>query len=227
MKDLMTQDPEHNEIELLLPWYANGRLSVKDKAAVEHALAGDAELRRRLEIVREELGETVRANERLPAASSHALDKLLAGMDAEPRTAPLMASVKSGLVGWLASTLASLSPQKLAYAAVAALAVIAVQGAALTGLVVGRGDGSRFDTASAPATAVGTFVMLSFAPDARAADIASFFKRYDAAVIDGPRANGFFKVRVSGKALAKPELDQLVDRIKAERSLIGFVAPAN
>ena len=35
------------EIEDLLPWYANGRLSVEDRRRVEAALAADGELARR------------------------------------------------------------------------------------------------------------------------------------------------------------------------------------
>lgn len=226
MTETMTNDPKRSEIEDLLPWYATGRLSAGDKARVEQALKGDAELRRRLELAREEMDETISGNERLPAPSPRALDKLLAGMDAEPRSEPVLAAARRGFVGWLATTLAALAPRKLAYAAVAALALIAVQGAVLTGLVVTGGDG-KFDTASAPAVVPGTYVMLSFAPDAKASEITGFFRRYEAAVIDGPRANGFYKVRVGEKTLPKSELDRLLERIKAERNLIGFVAPAN
>jgi hypothetical protein len=226
MTETMTNDPKRSEIEDLLPWYATGRISAADKARVEQALKGDAELRRRLDLAREEMAETIDANERLPAPSPRTLDKLLAGMDAAPRAVPVMEAAKRSVVGWLATTLAALSPQKLAYATVAALALIAVQAAVLTGLVISGGD-SKFDTASSPIQLPGSYVMISFAPDAKASEITAFFKRYDAAVIDGPRANGFYKVRVGEKTLAKPEFEQLVERIKAERSLIGFVAPAN
>ena len=227
MTETLTNDPKRSEIEDLLPWYATGRISAGDRARVDQALKGDAELRRRLDLAREEMAETIDANERLPAPSPRTLDKLLAGMDAEPRALPVMEAAKRGVVGWLATTLAALSPQKLAYAAVAALALIAVQAAVLTGIAVGGREGGRFDTASAPSLVPGSYVMLSFAPDAKASEITGFFKRYEAAVIDGPRANGFYKVRVGEKTLAKPEFDQLVERIKAERNLIGFVAPAN
>lgn len=227
MSDAMTGHPAGGTVEDLLPWYATGRLPEKDRVRVDNALTTDAELRRRLELVREEMNETITANEALPAPSRRALDMLLAGMDAEPRAVPLMALARRGLIGWLETTLAALSPRKLAYAAVAALALIAVQGAALTGFLFRERDGGKFDTASAPLVVPGSYVMVSFAPDAKASEIAGFFRRYDAAVIDGPRANGFYKVRIGEKTLPKPELEQLVERIKAERNLIGFVAPAN
>jgi hypothetical protein len=226
MTETVTNDPERSEIEDLLPWYATGRISAGDRARVDQALKNDAELRRRLDLAREEMAETIDANERLPAPSPRTLDRLLAGMDAEPRTAPVMEAARRGLVGWLATMLAALSPQKLAYAAVAALALIAVQAAVLTGFVINGGNG-RFDTASAPSLVPGSYVMLSFAPDAKVSEITGFFKRYDAAVVDGPRANGFYKVRVGEKTLPRPEFEQLIERMKAERNLVGFVAPAS
>src|SRR6516164_3303219 len=47
--------PEHQEIEALLPWYAAGTLSRRDANRVEQALAGDRELARQYDLVREEL----------------------------------------------------------------------------------------------------------------------------------------------------------------------------
>ena len=72
----------------------------------------------------------------------------------------------------------------------------------------------------------GAFVLLSFVPDARAADIAAFFKRYEASVVDGPRANGFFKVRVGDAKLTPAQVDAIAARMKAEAAIISFVAPA-
>ncbi len=62
-----TNKKEANElpedVELLLPWHAAGTLSRRDAARVEQALANDNELAARYEMVREELGETIRLNE--------------------------------------------------------------------------------------------------------------------------------------------------------------------
>ena len=54
---------ERQDIEALLPWHAAGTLSRRDSERVEAALANDNELARRYELVREELGETIRLNE--------------------------------------------------------------------------------------------------------------------------------------------------------------------
>jgi anti-sigma-K factor RskA len=51
----INEEPEHREIESLLPWYAAGTLSRRDANRVEQALAGDRELARQYDLVREEL----------------------------------------------------------------------------------------------------------------------------------------------------------------------------
>jgi anti-sigma factor RsiW len=51
MTDDIETDPRRAEIEALLPFYANGRISAADKARVEKALATDPELAMRLEII--------------------------------------------------------------------------------------------------------------------------------------------------------------------------------
>lgn len=226
MTDSIATDPKRAELEELLPFYANGRISTADKARVEAALAGDPELARRLEIVREDMAETTLLNESLGAPSPRALDRLMAGIEAQPRQAPLLARARGGLLGWLGGWLAAQPPRRLAYASAAALALIAIQGAAITGLAL-HGGGAGFETASAPGTRSSErYVLLSFAPDARAGDIAAFFRRHDAAVVDGPRANGAFKVRVGDASLTAAQVDAIAARMKAEGTIVSFVAPA-
>jgi anti-sigma factor RsiW len=89
------KESEASDIELLLPWHAAGTLSQRDKQRVEAALAGDPELARRYELVREEFGQTIHLNETLGAPSARALDALFAKIDAEPSRAPA-ASMKLG-----------------------------------------------------------------------------------------------------------------------------------
>jgi anti-sigma factor RsiW len=226
MTDAIATDPKRAELEELLPFYANGRISVGDRARVEKALASDPELGLRLEIVREDMAETALLNESLGAPSPRALDRLMAGIEAEPRQAPLMARAKGGLIAWLGQWLAAQPPRRLAYAGAAALAIMVVQGAVLTGLAVRGGGDGAFETASAPTQASERYVLLSFAPEAKASEIAAFFRRYEASVVDGPRANGFFKVRVGDAKLSIAQVDAIAARMKAEAGIVSFVAPA-
>jgi anti-sigma-K factor RskA len=82
------KEPERHEIEALLPWYAAGTLNRHDADRVEQALAGDRELARRYDLVREELAETIHLNETLGAPSARAMEKLFAAIDAEEVRAP-------------------------------------------------------------------------------------------------------------------------------------------
>src|SRR5271165_237569 len=79
---------QREDIEALLPWHAAGTLSRRDAERVEAALANDNELARRYDLVREELGETIRLNESLGAPSARAMDRLMAGLEAEAASAP-------------------------------------------------------------------------------------------------------------------------------------------
>src|SRR6266550_9403331 len=84
----INKEPEHQEIEALLPWYAAGTLSRRDANGVEQALAGDRELARRYDLIREELIETIHLNETLGAPSARAMERLFAAIDAEEARAP-------------------------------------------------------------------------------------------------------------------------------------------
>lgn len=228
MTDSIASDPRRRELEELLPFYANGRIAAADKARIEAALATDAELAARLEIIRDDMAETVLLNEHLGAASPRALETLMAGIEAEPRQMPLLSRAGGGLsqgfFGWLGGLLAAQPQRRLAYAGAFAVALIAIQAVAIGGLAL-RDAGAGFQTASAPGTrASERYVLLSFAPDAKAGDIASFFKRFDASVVDGPRANGFFKVRVGDASLSSAQVDAIAARMKAESGIVSFVA---
>src|SRR2546421_11966728 len=74
---------ERSDIEALLPWQAAGTLSGRDAQRVEAALASDADLARQFEAVREELAETIHLNETLGAPSARAMQRVLAGIEAE------------------------------------------------------------------------------------------------------------------------------------------------
>jgi anti-sigma-K factor RskA len=80
---MIDKEPERHEIEALLPWYAAGTLSRREADLVERVLAGDNELARRYDVVRQELAETIHLNETLGAPSARAMEKLFAAIDIE------------------------------------------------------------------------------------------------------------------------------------------------
>ena len=86
---MIDKEPERHEIEALLPWYAAGTLSRREADLVERELAGDSELSRLYDRVRQELAETIQFNETLGTPSGRAMEKLFAAIDAEEaRAAP-------------------------------------------------------------------------------------------------------------------------------------------
>jgi hypothetical protein len=212
------------DVELLLPWHAAGTLSRRDAARVEQALANDHELAARYELVREELGEAIRLNESLGAPSARAMEQLFAEIDAEPARAP-RASV--GISGWFTNFVAGLSPRTLAYGATAAALAIVLQAGILAGVVVREqtsGPQLASYRQSEPAGA-GAYVQVRFKPQATAAEITAFLSENNAVLVDGPRDIGFFRVRVSGRAMTPSELSAAVRRMAGHR-VVDSAAPS-
>lgn len=212
-----------DEVEDLLPFYANGRISAPERARVEAALKDSPELARRLALIEEERAEAIALNEALRGPSPHALDALMAKIEAEPkRTAHVVGAAKAGLVDRIGAMLAALSPRTLAYASAAAVAVIALQGAVMTGVVGSRGAGPAYETASA--VEAGSFALVAFAPDAKAAQIAEALKSAGASIVEGPRASGLYRLRLSAAPLPKEEVAK---RLAALRAAKGVVSSAD
>ncbi len=215
--------PENSEdVELLLPWYAAGTLSRRDAARVESALANDAELARRFEMVREELGETIRSNESLGAPSSRAMKQLFEKIDAEParHVAPSVS-----FMARISEFVASFSPRTLAYAGGVAVLALVLQAGVIGGLIGGR-SGPSPQLASAERTAPvsqGVEVLVQFAPQASAADIAAFLEANKATIVGGPSA-GHFRIRVA--SATKDQTAEIVKKLQ-DSKVVGFVAPAN
>src|ERR1700734_4090280 len=144
------QDIAPGEIEALLPWYAAGTLRRRDRQRVEAALRQDAELARQgvvrqgvvrqglarqdlarqdlahqIDLVREELAETIHLNETLGAPPPRVADRLMAAIDAEAQAKRKRAP--GAAAGWLTGFFASLSPRTMAVAASFATLAIALQ----------------------------------------------------------------------------------------------------
>jgi hypothetical protein len=214
--------PERREIEELLPWHAAGTLSRRDAQRVEEALARDPELARRYALVREELGGTIHLNESLGAPSARAMEKLFAGIDAEParrQAAPLNFGTR------IAEFFASLSPRTLAWSAGAAAVAILLQAGLLAGIMLNETKTSGYQTASAPTTdpGVGAFTLIRFAPQASSDDITRFLEANKLSIAAGPMAGGLYKVRVAVTGIPKAELARIVKKLQEDK-VVSFIA---
>src|SRR3954453_2562171 len=83
MNTVSKRAPERPDIAAVLPWHAAGTLSRRDTERVEAALANDNDLRKQYQLVREELGETIRLNESPGAPSARAMERLFAKIEIE------------------------------------------------------------------------------------------------------------------------------------------------
>jgi hypothetical protein len=222
--NMINKEPERHEIEALLPWHAAGTLSRRDADRVEQALAGDRELARRYDLVREELAETIHLNETLGAPSARAMEKLFAAIDAEEARAPRrQRSFDFG--GRISEFLSSFTPRTLAWAATAAAVAILLQAAVITSIVVKEQGASGGPTlASAPSE--GSFAVVRFAPQATAIDITNFLGAYKATLVEGPLAMGgqLYRIRLSETKLPKGEVGKVIQQMQSESKVVAFIA---
>jgi anti-sigma factor RsiW len=213
-------DMHPEEVEALLPWHAAGTLSSRDARRVDDALARDPKLARQYAVIQEEFAETIHLNESLGAPSSRAMQRLFAGIDAEPARAP---SVSSTFTARVAEFFASLSPRTLAVSATAAAVALLLQAGVIGAVLVKQGQ-SSFQSASFDASgANGARALVRFAPEARVADITQFLETYNASILAGLKA-GMFRVQFE-KRMSKDEVASLIKKVEQEK-IVSFVAPA-
>jgi hypothetical protein len=224
----MTEDrtgfSEREEIEMLLPWYVSGTLDATDSDRVERYLARHPEIRRQLDLIRDERQEAILANEALPVSRAGALDRLMASL---PVRRPGLAERLTRLQAFqaLADFFAAPTPRAVRYAAVAAAALVLVQAAALSVLLI-RGDGTGYVTASGQDSGEGLAFFVSFKDDASASAISRFLTEVDGRIVDGPKPGAVFKVRVRTADRSSAAADALQQRLAERRDLVRLVMPA-
>ena len=221
MNMIKNKASEREEIEALLPWHAAGTLSRRDAQKVEQALARDAELAIQYETVRQDLVETIGLNESLGAPSARAMQKLMADIEADAPTAR-RAKTSFNLGEWLSDKLSSFSPRTLAWSATAAALAIVLQAGLLAGMFVNeKQGGALFDTASIsrsePAMA-GTYALISFAPQASAADITKLMQTYNMKIVEGPSGE-VFTVKLAVTGMPKEDLARLIKQLQDEKTV--------
>jgi anti-sigma factor RsiW len=219
--------PEREDIEALLPWHAAGTLSRRDAERVEQALAQDAELARRFELVREEMVETIHLNETTGAPSARVAQRLFAAIDAEDGH-ETRRTFKFDLGGWLTGLVEQLSPRTLAWSGVAAAVAIMLQAGLLAGLFLGE-RGTSYQTASygePTAAAQGAYALVRFNPAASAADITRFFDQNKASLVEGPRAGGIYRIKVAANNLSRDETAKIVARMAEDKNVVAFIVPS-
>jgi len=210
------------EIEALVPWYVAGTLRRRDRQRVAEALRRDADLARHVDLVREELAETIHLNETLGAPPPAVVERLMAAIDAETDAAPKR--LPGAVAGWLTGFFANLPPRTLAVAASFAVLAIALQAFMIVDIFTKPRPSSE-EAALSGTPRHGAFAMVRFAQAASAAEITKFLQSYQAALVDGPTEGGLYRVRIAMGALAKEEIGKIIARMRHE-SIVESAEPA-
>jgi hypothetical protein len=218
MNQMTERADDREEIESLLPWHAAGTLSRRDAERVERALAGDQELARRFEAVREELAETIHLNESLGAPSARAMEKLFSAIEAEGAS-----KRKPGFAFDLRTKVSeffsSFAPRTLAYASGAAALVILLQAGVIGNMALN--GGSRYDTASAPDVKVESVdFFVNFAPSVTTDQLTAFLHDNKGKIVDGPKGGMTYQVRFDANGKPKDEIERLRKVMDANRSIV-------
>src|ERR1700730_2782326 len=225
---MMTKnETERRDIEALLPWHAAGTLTRRDAQRVEAALNEDRDLARQFELVREELGETIHLNETLGAPSARAMERLLAGIEAEGAKGRRRQSFN--LAAFIGERMSMFSPRTLAWSAVTAVLAIVLQAGLLAELYIHETRSevpSTYKTASATRSLgpVGSYALIGFTPQASAADVTKFLEAHKASIVEGPKPGGLYRIRVSTTALPKNDLAAIVKQMQDDSKIVRFVA---
>ena len=228
MTTIKNKVSEREEIEALLPWHAAGTLSRREAQKVEQALAADADLAAQYATIREDLAETIVANETLGAPSARAMQKLMADIEADASSAR-RARTSFNLGAWLSETLSSFSPRTLAWSATAAALAVVLQAGLLAGMFVSERQGTGFQTASYHDVTKsipddGSYLIMSFSPQANVADMNKLLNSYKMAVVDGPNGGNVYTVRLAMTGMPKEELARLVKQLQDEKA-VTLVGP--
>jgi hypothetical protein len=195
MSERTTQETEREEIEMLLPWYATGRLDRADMAKVESYLARHPQVARQLDLVREEQEQAVAANEALGWPSAGAADRLMARLPAAPRGgSPWRAGALffQGLREFFAAPTAG----GVRWAAAGVAALLAVQTATIATLLLSDRGGTYQQASGRQSGTAGITALVAFTDEATAPAISRLLAEFDASIVDGPRSGGLYKIRL-------------------------------
>jgi hypothetical protein len=215
---------ERDEIEMLLPWYIGGRLEAADRDRVERYLAHHPEVRRHLELVREEQRETIMANEAMPTLSAGALDRLMAALPV--RRGGFWQRQRQGLFyRAITEFFTAPTPRAVRFAAVAAAGLLLLEGTVMTALIV-RGGGSDYETAAGRDTGQHLSFFIGFSDQASAKAIAQLLQDFDARIVDGPKPGAIYQITVPSSDRSASAQEALQRRLAGRADVVRLVLPA-
>lgn len=191
MSENVMEKPEFEEAELLLPWYATGKLSASEMQVVDSWLELHPEAAARLESVREEMHLTIEGNEAIKAPGAANLQRLMASIEAEGDAK----AQSAGLFERVGAFLTALSPQAMGIATAACLGLLVIQAGVIGTLVGGGSQEAGFNTATGGGAAlVGPVATVAFQDTATVMDISGLLGETKAQIVRGPVNGGTYVI---------------------------------
>ena len=209
---------EREEIEMLLPWYATGKLEPADADRVETYLAHHPDMRERLDLIHREQNETVFLNRPQDVGPATTAKQFMAVL-AESRTTPQAASTS-----WWKRLFDMPASGAMRWAAAAAVLVVVVQAAAIVMLAGSRDAGTYVEaTGGEQAVAAGTFILVRFTDTASAADLTELLDGLKMQIVEGPKVGGLFKLRIGPQEMSEADSERMIGALTKRSDLVIFV----
>lgn len=194
-------DPQ--DIEELLPWFAIGRTTRAEANAIAQALENSPELRSKLNAIELERQVVVRSTESVGEPSAANFNKLMEQLDNTRQLKPMAVESQNGLAGWFRRLLSPQPVWQFAFAA-ACLVIVGMGVQLYSGQPMGQ---AAYETAAESASALPASpatgqqnLIVTFQPNATAADIGAALDDLDATIIDGPKPDGAFVLQLPDAA---------------------------
>lgn len=219
---------EREEMEMLLPWYVTGKLDASDRERVATYLKRHPAMALQLDLVRDEMQETITANEATTMPPARGVEDLMARVAAETPQPGALASLWSNMLAGISDFFSAPSANAVRWAAAAAVVVVLAQAITIGSLVTHREQPGSYQTASGGKdmqTLDGAFVLVRFGPGASANDVAAALGELKMTIADGPSAGGFFVVRIGDKSLSDAERNDLMAAMRKKSNVFMLVTP--
>jgi anti-sigma-K factor RskA len=210
---------EHDEIEMLLPWYVMGRLDAADAARVEAAIARDPSLERQFRLIREEFDESVAGNQAIADRPAAKAERLMA--DVAKRRAPRVAPRAAPTLWERLTELFALPMGGMRLAGAAAALLIVVQ-AGVIGTMALRQAGTYAPASGVTEPALrGTVALVGFVDTVATAAVIELLAAHEMSIVDGPDANGLFTVRIGPDHMSAAERSVKLEALKRRTDVVA------
>jgi anti-sigma factor RsiW len=209
----MTDDVEHEEIEMLLPWYVTGRLDGAERSKVETYLRQHPDVASQLTLIGKEREGAIDANESLGYPPSGMIERLISSL-------PGARSAESSFARFWPLSIVP-TARHARWAAVAAGVIMIVQAGVIAGFLF-RGGTQDYREASGPARTGSFSALVAFADDATAASIARLLGEFDANIVEGPKPGGVYRIRLRTSGGSQ---DMQLRKLAERRDIIRIVLP--